>query len=287
MHFTVPLSMLLCLVVRSLAYCDTEQNVSSKKFSKLILGKWQGMDGTRGTYIFYPDHVWREAPEVGHRWGQWSIMGNILEFDQQWKITRLDKSNLVCEDPSQPHYVQHYQRIPIDVPPTAGTVKGDISQKRWPSSDRGVVAYASRIGGSTDGCYDEVEIWTDNSQIGHFSLDGKGADDPRYVLRGAWSPDSRFFAFLTISSTGKQSWHATTYFFDRRTGQFTELDRDLTAAAGEFGIFVDDKSAGIRVDDNEVEFEPPDVLVIHVRDNPENPVTVSLSKLVKLSSGAK
>lgn len=46
----------------------------------------------------------------------------------------------------------------------------------------------------------------------------------RIVLRAAWTPDSRFFVFSTISSGGDNAWHYLTYFYSRGSKRISCLD---------------------------------------------------------------
>jgi hypothetical protein len=61
----------------------------------------------------------------------------------------------------------------------------------------------------------------------------------RNVQKNEWTPDSQFFVFSTASSGGHSPWHWQTYFYDRRTKTFKEVDdfagpiikRDFTLSA--------------------------------------------------------
>jgi hypothetical protein len=43
-------------------------------------------------------------------------------------------------------------------------------------------------------------------------------------MRGAWSPDSRFFVFNAQSSGGHQPWHWPAYVYSRRDNNLYSLD---------------------------------------------------------------
>jgi hypothetical protein len=61
----------------------------------------------------------------------------------------------------------------------------------------------------------------------------------RNVQKNEWTPDSQFYVFSTASSGGHSPWHWQTYFYDRRTNTFKEVDdftgpiikRDFTLSA--------------------------------------------------------
>jgi hypothetical protein len=46
----------------------------------------------------------------------------------------------------------------------------------------------------------------------------------RNVQKNEWTPDSQFYVFSTASSGGHSPWHWQTYFYDRRTNTFKEVD---------------------------------------------------------------
>jgi hypothetical protein len=61
----------------------------------------------------------------------------------------------------------------------------------------------------------------------------------RNAQKTQWTPDSQFFVFSTASSGGHSPWHWQTYFYNRRTNSFKQLDnftgpiikRDFTISA--------------------------------------------------------
>ena len=61
----------------------------------------------------------------------------------------------------------------------------------------------------------------------------------RNVQKNEWTLDSQFYVFSTASSGGHSPWHWQTYFYDRRTNTFKEVDdftgpiikRDFTLSA--------------------------------------------------------
>ncbi len=86
----------------------------------------------------------------------------------------------------------------------------------------------------------KIEIRDVNNQV----LASKDFSSPdgehgRNVQKNEWTADSQFFVFSTASSGGHSPWHWQTYFYDRRTKTFKEVDdftgpiikRDFTLAA--------------------------------------------------------
>jgi hypothetical protein len=60
-------------------------------------------------------------------------------------------------------------------------------------------------------------------------LAAKGFKSPdgehgRNAQKMEWSPNSQFFVFSTASSGGHSPWHWQTYFYDRKTRTFKEVD---------------------------------------------------------------
>lgn len=88
------------------------------------------------------------------------------------------------------------------------------------------------------------------------------------IVKGAWTPDSRYFVFSLASSGGHQSWHAPTQFYSRKTQAIRTLDDYLDGA----GISNPDFS-----------LEPPDTLHTEVWEGKDVPASVQLDSIGKSS----
>ena len=97
--------------------------------------------------------------------------------------------------------------------------------------------------------YDIVKIFHGNDQIAEYPLVRTKDGMARGVYDSKWSPDSRFFVFLTKYIGGHSIWHSPTSIYDVRTNVFWELDRYI-------GPVVDDK----------IRFVGRDVLKIKISD---------------------
>jgi hypothetical protein len=72
-----------------------------------------------------------------------------------------------------------------------------------------------------------------NQNVLQCSLDFSSADSEHGfgVVKAEWTPDKQFFLFSLTSSGGHQSWHAPTYFYNRKTRFIHSLD-DYQDGAG-------------------------------------------------------
>ena len=86
-------------------------------------------------------------------------------------------------------------------------------------------------------------------------------ENGRNVQANAWTSDSQFYVFSTASSGGHSPWHWPTYFYDRRTNSFKELDnftgpiikRDFTLSAPDW----------IEVTVQGTKSDPTDIVIGH------------------------
>jgi hypothetical protein len=118
--------------------------------------------------------------------------------------------------------------------------------------------------------HDIVKIFNKDSEITEDVLARNDKEMGRYVYDAKWSPDSRFFVFLTLYGGGYSIWHHPTTVYDSKENKFWELD-DFA------GSVVDEK----------ILFRGSDTLIIKVM-NPKagaygSPVvkTLPLSKFLK------
>jgi hypothetical protein len=119
--------------------------------------------------------------------------------------------------------------------------------------------------------HDIITIFNKDDEVTEDVLARNDKGMGRYVYDAKWSPDSRYFVFLTLYSGGHSIWHHPTTVYDSKENKFWELD-DYA------GSVVDDK----------VVFDGADTLIIKVA-NPKtgsdgSPAvkTLSLSKFLKL-----
>jgi hypothetical protein len=75
----------------------------------------------------------------------------------------------------------------------------------------------------------------------------KSGEQGLSLHHGAWTPDSRFFIYTTLSSGGHMAWQYLTFFFDRRDGKIHDFSDFLSPVAeGAFSL------------------NPPDIITITV-----------------------
>ena len=121
--------------------------------------------------------------------------------------------------------------------------------------------------------YDIVKIFKGGDEISEDQLTRNSSGMARAVYDAKWSPNSRFFVFLTKYCAGHSIWHSPTTIYDSKTNIYWELDDYI-------GAIVDEK----------VRFTGEDILKIQVI-NPKDgntalPITkeISLSKFIKSES---
>ena len=98
------------------------------------------------------------------------------------------------------------------------------STEKWISPNKNLLAFVTNTG-SGDDSFDVVSITKGNDLIAKYSLQKNDDRSARYVNRGKWSNDSRFFIFSTLSSGGHSIWHTTTFVFDLQMRAFFEADK--------------------------------------------------------------
>jgi len=118
-----------------------------------------------------------------------------------------------------------------------------------------------------------VEIYTRKGRkIWSEDFGSPDHDHGRGVAFAAWSPDSSYFVFSTVSSGGHHPWQYFTYAYSRKQNDLHILDRFIGEVIRE-----------------EFTFAPPDIISLTVFDRsvmdstedwPSKTVTVSLSKLL-------
>jgi hypothetical protein len=103
-----------------------------------------------------------------------------------------------------------------------------------------------------------VQIWSPKEKaqgmpkaMGAFDHTSETGSNGRGVVKAAWTPDSQFFVYTTMSSGGHSPWHATGYFYDRRNNRIRSLD--------DFGVVV--LETGIAV-------EAPDLIEVKAQSGP-------------------
>ena len=101
-------------------------------------------------------------------------------------------------------------------------------------------------------------------EIGTILFTGEVA--ARTVSKIKWSPDSRFIVLTTTSSGGHSPWHYKTYVF-------SVADKSLRYADDTIG----------QVTSEDFHFEPPNTVVLRVRDYDHEYGTPDDSKAVKVS----
>jgi len=147
----------------------------------------------------------------------------------------------------------------------------DEGSKSWDSPNKSLQALAETNKPKEGDQFDVVKIVTSQGRdVAKFSLGRTEHMSPRYVYRGQWSPDSRFFVFSTLSSGGHSIWHATTYFFDSKSQKFYELDKFI-------GSVVEGNFTVLEPDIIETKVNNPKVGV----DGDPIPKRVSLVKLIE------
>jgi hypothetical protein len=63
----------------------------------------------------------------------------------------------------------------------------------------------------------------------------------RTILKVAWTGDSQFFVYSTVSSSGEMGWHTATFFYSRKQNEFYHLDNFVgTIVESEFILGDDD-----------------------------------------------
>jgi hypothetical protein len=67
--------------------------------------------------------------------------------------------------------------------------------------------------------------------LAKLSLEEGSGINRAVIEEAAWSPDSRFFVFETISSGGHSIWHMPTYVYDASTSLIYSVDDSLGAIA--------------------------------------------------------
>jgi hypothetical protein len=92
------------------------------------------------------------------------------------------------------------------------------------------------------------------------------------LVKGQWTPDSKYFVFSLTSSGGHQAWHAPTQFFNRQDGTIRSLD-DYFAASG--------------VSESDFRLVAPDIVKTEVLRDKAVPVSISLTALPPLRSWRK
>jgi hypothetical protein len=65
---------------------------------------------------------------------------------------------------------------------------------------------------------------TSGKVVASRSFGSPKGDQGRSVVHSAWTPDSNFFVFSTLSSGGHSPWHWNTYFYSRKKNSFALLD---------------------------------------------------------------
>ena len=90
------------------------------------------------------------------------------------------------------------------------------------------------------------------------SFKSSDGEHGRNVAKSSWTPNSRFFVFSTASSGGHSPWHWQTYFYDRKTNSFKELD---------------DYTGPIIKKDFKV--SAPDVVKVRVQGTPSDPSDIN------------
>jgi len=117
--------------------------------------------------------------------------------------------------------------------------------------------------------YDIVKIYRSGRkvEITEYPLIRNKDGMARQVYDAKWSPDSRFFVFVTKYVAGHSIWHSPTSVYDSKNNKFWDLDSYL-------GSFVS----------SEVKFTGPDSLKIEVSSKKEGEPalqkTISLSRLI-------
>jgi hypothetical protein len=114
--------------------------------------------------------------------------------------------------------------------------------------------------------YDIVKIERGADEITEYPLLQNSRGMARSVLDCQWSPDSRFFVFITKDIAGHSIWHSPTTLYDSQTGKFWELDQYI-------GDVVDEK----------VHFTAPDVLSIQVANPKLGAIGPPVTKRFSLS----
>lgn len=65
----------------------------------------------------------------------------------------------------------------------------------------------------------------------------KSGEQGLSLHHGAWTPDSRFFIYTTVSSGGHMAWQYLTFFFDRKDGKIHDFNDFLPPIAeGTFSL---------------------------------------------------
>jgi hypothetical protein len=81
---------------------------------------------------------------------------------------------------------------------------------------------------------DTVKIISKKSgSRGEFSMTSKTGANGRYVLKGEWSPDSKFFVFSTFSSEAHSSWNFRTFVYSVDSDNFLSLDDKIKLVTDE------------------------------------------------------
>ena len=107
---------------------------------------------------------------------------------------------------------------------------GCAHQPQWncdgvTSPDQQLMACISSFGNPAPLNESVVEIHdVDNRVLATDNFRSATQSNGRNVQKTAWTQNSQFFVFSTASSGGHSPWHWQTYFYNRKTNQFLELD---------------------------------------------------------------
>jgi hypothetical protein len=93
------------------------------------------------------------------------------------------------------------------------------------SPDQKLMACISSFGNPAPLNESVVEIHDlDNHILATDNFRSSTQSNGRNVQNTSWTPDAQFFVFSTASSGGHSPWNWQTYFYNRQTNKFLELD---------------------------------------------------------------
>lgn len=108
----------------------------------------------------------------------------------------------------------------------------EIEKKELPSPDGRLVAeILSRMAEFTE---DTVKIISrESGSYAEFAMTSKSGANGRNVLKGEWSPDSKFFVFSTFSSGGHSGWNFRTFVYSVDANKFVSVDEKVRPVTNE------------------------------------------------------
>ena len=97
-------------------------------------------------------------------------------------------------------------------------------QQQWRSANRELLAKLDSARDRQDLPEDTVEFFCKGQRRLRFSLRSDSVWHGRYVARGGWTPDSKFFVFATFSSGAHSVWNVMTFAYSAEANSVVSID---------------------------------------------------------------